>query len=76
MDTKTSLVRKLVASGDYKKALSICKDWRGGIASKDVESLRLGYECIVNPRFYQQLHYNIDEAVNNAILTLCKLYGN
>lgn len=75
METKTSLVRKLVKSKDYKKALSICKDWRGGISPEDTNAMRLGYECMVNPRFYQQLHYNVDSAIESAILVLCKLYG-
>lgn len=75
METKTSLVRKFVASGEFKKALAICKDWRGGISKADSDAMRLGYECMVHPGFYQQLHYDTDKAVNEAVLVLQRLYS-
>ena len=74
METKNALVRRLVSSGDYKQALQICKEWD----YKDPhhrEILRLGYECLMYPRFYKQIGIDPDSKYREAIDVLRIVYG-
>lgn len=75
IESKNSIVRRLVSQGEYKQALAICKDWDIGISKEDRDALRLGYECMVHSRFYFSLNYNIEECVEESIRVLIKLYG-
>ena len=75
METKNAMVRRLVQSGEYKRALQICKDWDRGICSEDREQLRLGYECLLYPRIYQQFGHDTDREYQKSIEVLKKLYG-
>lgn len=75
METKNALVRRLVSQKLYKEALSICKDWNVGISPEDRDQLRLGYECMLYPKFYQQLHKDINLEIDKTIFVLNKLYN-
>lgn len=75
LETKNAKVRRLVAAREYKQALQICKDWDKGISPLYREQLRLGYECLVHPSFYQQLGINTESEYLKAVEILHKLYG-
>lgn len=75
MQRKSDIVRTLVASGQYKQALRIAKDFRLGISEDDSDAMKRGYECLVHPNFYQQIGYNTDNIAQKGIETLIKLYG-
>lgn len=72
---KSEVVRRLVASGEYKAALSIAKGFRIGISSEDSKAMTRGFECIVHPGFYSQIGINEADAVKKAIDTVKRLYG-
>jgi len=74
METKNAQVRRLVAAGEYKKALQICKDWDyDDVAHRN--ALRLGYECHMYPDFYKQLGHDTEFAYAQAIEILQKVYS-
>lgn len=73
--TKNQIVRDLVSNREYKKALGICKDWDKGIDPNDRDCMRLGYECMIYPRFYEQLGRNVTECITDAINCLIRYYG-
>lgn len=75
METKNAMVRRLVKNKSYKQALSICKDWRGGIAPEDTDILRRGYECMVHPRLYRSMGVNVEKCIEDCIEVLERLYG-
>ena len=50
-EKKSDIVRKLVACGEFKKALRIAKEFRMGIAKADSDAMKRGYECMINPNF-------------------------
>lgn len=73
METKTAKVKRLVAEGEYKQALQICKDWTYD-NPEHRNKLRLGYECLMYPGFYQQLGHDPTAAYNDAVKLLQQLY--
>lgn len=73
METKNAKVRRLVAAGEYKKALQICKDWVYN-NPKHSDILRLGYECLLYPSFYKQLGKDPDHYYNEAVRVLKEVY--
>ena len=75
MVSKSDIVRGLVASGDYKKALSIVKGFRFGIAKEDLSKMKLAYECLVHTGFYEQLGTDTVTAIAEGIQVLNALYG-
>lgn len=74
-EKKSDIVRRLVASGDFKKALRIAKDFRLGISKDDSDAMKLGYEVMIYPDFYRQLNTDIEAAKNHAIEVITTLYG-
>lgn len=74
METKNDEVRRLVASGDYKQALQICKEWTYPDPTYR-NTLRRGYECLLYPGFYKQLGYDPDSEYESAVKLLNKIYG-
>lgn len=73
IESKNAIVRRLVASGDYKSALQICKEWDYKDPShRDI--LRLGYECMMYPGFYKQLGHDTDMRYAEAIRVLKQVY--
>lgn len=75
LESKRAQVERLVASGDYKKALQICKEWNYSNPTY-CGQLRLGYECLMYPDFYRQLGRDPDEEYNKAVDILRKVYLN
>ena len=75
MERKSDMVRRLVASCNFKEALRIAKDFRLGITKSDSDVLKMGYECIVHPRFYQQLGIDTEAEAQKGIETIKRLYG-
>ena len=74
-EKKSDIVRNLVAVKDYKKALRIAKDFRLGISKSDSDAMKRGYECMINPTFYEQIGINAKSAVELGIKTIERLYG-
>ena len=74
-EKKSDTVRRLVAAGDYKKALSIVKGFRLGIPGEDIGLMTRAYECITNPGFYSQLGINPEAAIADGIGILKAHYG-
>lgn len=73
METKTNQVKRLVAAGEYKKALQICKDWNYE-NPRHRSLLQLGYACHMYPKFYQQLGYEPEDQWQLAIQVLHDVY--
>jgi len=73
--TKTNAVRSLVAAGDYRKALGIVKGFRFGLSAEALNKLKLAYECMVHPTFYEQLGTDTAGAIAEGIQVLKSLYG-
>jgi hypothetical protein len=62
-EKKSDIVRRLVAEGEYKKALNIVKGFRLGISREDLSKMILAYECFLRPGFYMQLGTDPDAAI-------------
>lgn len=75
MERKSDAVQRLVASGEFKSALKIAKDFRLGITKAESDAMTLGYECMVHARFYEQLGYDLKQKIAEGIEVLTKLYG-
>ena len=73
--TKSDTVRRLVANGDYKRALSLVKGFRRGISKEDLGKMALAYECMVHTGFYEQLGTDTASAISEGVQTLKDLYG-
>lgn len=69
---KIDLLKNAMSSHDWKKALSIASKFPRLGEHKD-EIIR-AHEALVNPRFYSQLGFNIDEIIQNGIRALQERY--
>ena len=74
-ERKSDAVRRLVAAGEYKAALSIAKDFHLGITKEQSDDMRRGYECIVHPRFYSSIGMDTAAMAQKGIDTVKVLYG-
>ncbi len=74
-EKKSDAVRRLVAAGEYKKALRIAKEFRLGIDPADKEAMRLGYECMVSPEFYRQIGKDVSAEIKRGVDVLIRIYG-
>ena len=72
---KSDIVRRLVAEGNYKKALGIVKGFRLGISREDSGKMILAYECMVYEDFYKRIGTNIEIAIADGIKILKAHYG-
>jgi len=75
MVTKSDRVRQLVGQGDYKKALSITKDFRLGVTRGQRDEMVRAYECMVDDRFYRSLGFDIQQTIQRGVDVLTGLYG-
>lgn len=76
MERKSDTVRRLVATGDFKAALRIAKDFRLGISKQDSDDMRRGYECLATcPRFYESIGVDIDGCIRKGVEVLVRIYG-
>lgn len=74
-EKKLDAVRRLVAAGEYQKALGIAKDFRLGIGQEERNAMRLAYECMVWPDFYKQVGRDVRSEIKAGVEVLVKLYG-
>lgn len=74
-EKKSDVVRRLVAAGEYQKALGIAKDFRLGINREERDAMRLAYECMVWPDFYRQIGKDVGREIKAGVVVLVKLYG-
>jgi len=73
--SKSDTVRELVASNEYKKALSIVKGFQRGIIKEDLDKIRLAYECLIYPEFYEQIGTDTTTAISEGVEVLKAIYG-
>jgi len=74
-EKKSDVVRRLVRARDYRAALRIAKEFRLGISKEDRDAMRLAYECMVSPGFYQQLGRDPAAEIDSGVGVLVRLYG-
>lgn len=74
MERKSDMVRRLVADGQYKKALSIAKDFRLGITKEQRSLMARAYECLVHPGFYTSIGIDLSQAIQEGISVINALY--
>lgn len=74
MERKSDMVRRLVAAGEYKKALSIAKDFRLGISKEQRSLMARAYECMVHPAFYTSIGIDLSQAIQEGISVVTELY--
>ena len=67
---KTEQVRILIAKGDFKSALRIAKGFKINVTKAQRDAMTIGYECIVNSRFYKSIGTDIDKAIADGIAAL------
>ena len=75
MERKSDKVRRLVADGEYRKALSIARRFRMGVTKEQSVSMNRGYECMINPLFYASIGFDTDLEIENGIKVVTELYG-
>lgn len=75
IESKTSQVKRLVAAGEYKLALQICKEWNYTNQTYR-DKLRLGYECLMYPEFYRQIGKDPESNYEEAVRILKIVYGD
>ena len=75
MVTKTDIVRRLVKQKSYRKALAIAKKFVIGIRKDEHDAMVRAHECMINPRFYEQLGIDTQQAIANGVEVLERLYG-
>lgn len=73
MKSKNQEVKELVAQGEYKRALQICKEWDYENESHG-DILRRGYDCLMYPEFYRQIGKDPDKEYQKAVDVLNELY--
>lgn len=61
--TNRQQAKMYIDKGDFKNALKLTKAWK---EDPDHKMLVRGYECMVNPRFYESIGYNVEECIENA----------
>jgi len=74
-ERKSDIVRRLVADGEYKKALGIVKGFHLGITREESGQMTRAYECFINPGFYSQLGKDPDIEIAEGVRILKSLYG-
>ena len=75
-EKKTSIVKRLLAEGEHKKALGIAKGFRLGLTAEESAKMKRAYECIVHRRFYEQLGKDPEQEIEAGTAVLKRLYGN
>ncbi len=69
---KIDLLKNAMSSQDWKKALSIASKFPR--LGEHKNAIVRAHEALVNPRFYSQLGFNIDEVIQKGILALQERY--
>lgn len=73
MVTKTATAFQTLESGDVRGALKILSTFKLGLTNEQRKALKLGYEVLTFPNFYQQLKVDTDKAVADALLVCNQL---
>ena len=73
MKTKLDTLKEAFLNKDYKKAISIASKFPR--LGNEKEAIKLAQDCIMNPSFYKQLGYNIDDSVKAGINALSIKYS-
>lgn len=68
MKTKTEQAVESFKQGDLKAALRVAKAFRMGLTRAESTTLTRGYECLVWPAQYQQLGYDPEAVVRDAVV--------
>jgi len=71
--TKLEQVKQAYANGNYKDALRIAAKFPQ--LGDERKAITLANECFSNPRFYQQVGVNIDQAIADGVKCLGAKYG-
>ena len=74
-EKKTSIVRRLVAAGEHKKALAIAKGFRLGTTKEDRDSMSRAYECMAHRGFYEQIGKDPKAEIEGGVRVLRRLCG-
>lgn len=64
--TRTQEAINSYYEGDLKNALRIAKDFRLGISDEDRSTMTVGYEMLVDPKFYVSLKLDPDTEIEKA----------
>lgn len=75
MEKKSDIVRRLVAEGNFKKALSIAKGFKLGFTKKEQDLMTRAHECMVHPGFYSQLGHDEEKIIADGIEFIKRVYG-
>lgn len=73
-ERKTDKVRRLIREGDIKSALRIAKDFSRGITYGQQHAMRMAYECMVHPQFYQEIGEDPQEWIRKGQEILKQLF--
>lgn len=68
MKTKTEQAVEAFKKGDLKAALRTAKTFKMGVSKAEATTLSRGYECLVWPTQYQQLGYDPEQVVRDAVI--------
>ena len=75
MERKSDMVRRLTEEGNYRKALSIAKDFRLGVTKEQRSTMTRAYECMIHGSFYQSIEIDLSQAIEEGVIVLLELYG-
>ena len=76
IQTKTDVVRQLIAGQHYKEALRITKGFRLGLSRDEISIMTRAYECYIRPEFYKQIGFIPDREIAKGIQIINDLYGD
>lgn len=76
METKASIVKRLVDAGKYKEAMKIAKGFTRDITVAEKDIITRAFECYGNARFYISLGINPDTEIEKGIEIMKKVYAS
>lgn len=76
MESKTDTVKRLVANGEFQKALSLAKTFKRWKTIADKKAIQLASEIKANAGFYRQIGKDIDAEFNKGVDVLVREYGS
>ena len=70
--TKLDKLKEAFKNKDFKKAISIASKFPR--LGKEKDAVKLAQDCIINPSFYRQIGYNIEDKIQEGINAIAKKY--
>ncbi len=70
--TKLDKIKEAFKSKDFNKAISIASKFPR--LGKEKDAIKLAQDCIINPSFYRQLGYSIEDKIKEGIDAIAKKY--